>query len=108
MHCVASSGRAANCFGLIHGFGFASVLAYLGLLQEALVGFNLHVEAGQMAIVIAFVPLAFWPRGTAFYRKGVLTWGSLGVAVIAAWRFVQRGLDIRGGLTHCQAETSTD
>ncbi|MGZ8267693.1 MAG: HupE/UreJ family protein, partial [Burkholderiales bacterium] len=44
-------------FGLIHGFGFASVLAELGLprdtLLTALVGFNLGVEAGQLVVVAA-------------------------------------------------------
>ena len=69
----------AFVFGLVHGFGFASVLADLGLPQNALVlalvGFNVGVELGQMAIVLAFVPLAFWLRTTVFYRKGVLTVG---------------------------------
>ena len=48
----------AFAFGLIHGFGFASVLADLGLPQGALllalVGFNLGVEIGQLAIVSGF------------------------------------------------------
>ena len=51
----------AFAFGLIHGFGFASVLADLGLPQGALllalVGFNLGVEVGQLAIVGVLVPL---------------------------------------------------
>ncbi len=55
-------------FGLIHGFGFASVLVDLGLPREtlvlALVGFNLGVEAGQLAIVALFLPLAFALRRT--------------------------------------------
>ena len=59
---------AAFAFGLIHGFGFASVLADLGLprgpLALALVGFNLGVELGQLAIVAAFLPLAFALRAT--------------------------------------------
>ena len=42
-------------FGLVHGFGFASVLADLGLPRDALllalVGFNVGVELGQLAIV---------------------------------------------------------
>jgi hypothetical protein len=42
-------------FGLIHGFGFASVLMELGLPTErlavALFGFNVGVELGQLAIV---------------------------------------------------------
>ena len=42
-------------FGLIHGFGFASVLMEIGLpaerLASALFGFNLGVEIGQLGIV---------------------------------------------------------
>jgi len=90
----------AFAFGLVHGFGFASVLADLGLPQNALVvalvGFNLGVELGQMAIVVAFVPLAFWLRGTRLYRQGVLIFGSLLVALVAAYWFVQRAFDVQG------------
>ncbi|HEX3914408.1 MAG TPA: HupE/UreJ family protein [Steroidobacteraceae bacterium] len=43
-------------FGLIHGFGFAADLLQLQLpahrLAELLVGFNLGVEAGQLALVV--------------------------------------------------------
>ena len=91
----------AFCFGLIHGFGFASVLADLGLPQNALVlalvGFNLGVEVGQLAIVAVFLPVAFLLRGTGFYRRGVLTFGSALIALIALWWFVQRAFDIQGG-----------
>ena len=84
----------AFVFGLIHGFGFASVLVDLGLptnaLVLALVGFNVGVELGQLAIVALFLPLAFWLRGTAFYRVGVLKGGSLIVALLATWWLVQR------------------
>ena len=84
----------AFAFGLLHGFGFASVLADLGLpknaLVLALVGFNVGVELGQLAIVAVFLPLAFWLRGTAFYRVGVLKGGSLVVALLATWWLVQR------------------
>jgi hypothetical protein len=48
-------------FGLIHGFGFASVLMEVGLPQQrllpALLGFNIGVEIGQVAIVAALVAL---------------------------------------------------
>jgi len=92
----------AFAFGLIHGFGFASVLADLGLPQDALavalVGFNLGVELGQVAIVALFVPIAFALRRTAFYRHGVLTFGSILVALIAAYWFVQRAFDVEGPL----------
>jgi hypothetical protein len=53
----------AFAFGLIHGFGFASVLAELGLPREtlllSLLAFNLGVELGQLAIVAAFLPTAY-------------------------------------------------
>jgi hypothetical protein len=60
-------------FGLVHGFGFASVLADLGLPRDALllalVGFNVGVEAGQLAIVCAFLPAAYLSRRTWAYRR---------------------------------------
>ena len=84
----------AFVFGLVHGFGFASVLADLGLPQGALVlalvGFNAGVEVGQLTIVAVFLPLAFWLRGTRFYRVGVLIGGSLLVALLASWWLAQR------------------
>ncbi len=90
----------AFVFGLIHGFGFASALADLGLPQGALalalVGFNLGVELGQLAIVVAFVPVAFWLRRTVFYRVGVLTFGSILVAIVASYWFIQRAFDVQG------------
>jgi hypothetical protein len=48
----------AFCFGLVHGFGFAGVLSEIALPQgrllPALLGFNLGVELGQLALVAAF------------------------------------------------------
>ena len=89
----------AFCFGLIHGFGFASVLLDLGLPQGALalalVGFNLGVEAGQLVIVGLFLPLAFALRRTWFYRAVVMTGGSGAIVVIAALWFVERSLNLR-------------
>ena len=81
-------------FGLIHGFGFASVLVDLGLPREALalalVGFNLGVEVGQLAIVALFLPLAFALRRTAFYRRTVMLGGSLLIAALAGVWLVER------------------
>jgi len=89
----------AFAFGLIHGFGFASVLADLGLPQGtlllALVGFNLGVEAGQLAIVCTFLPLAFLLRRTGFYRRLVFTGGSAAIALIAAVWLTERVFDIK-------------
>jgi hypothetical protein len=90
----------AFVFGLIHGFGFASALADLGLPQGALalalVGFNLGVELGQMVIVSAFVPVAFWLRTTAFYRRWFMPIGSIVIALVALYWFVQRAFDFQG------------
>ena len=47
-------------FGLVHGFGFASVLSAYGLgaqVASGLFGFNLGVELGQAVIVTALLPL---------------------------------------------------
>ena len=88
----------AFAFGLIHGFGFASVLADLGLppnaLVTALIGFNIGVELGQLAIVAIFLPLAFWLRATKFYQVGVFKWGSVLIALMALYWFVQRAFDL--------------
>jgi hypothetical protein len=89
----------AFCFGLIHGFGFASVLTDLGLprgvLAVALVGFNLGVEAGQIAIVGIFLPLAYLLRRTRLYRDFVLVGGSSAIVAVAALWFVERAFDLK-------------
>lgn len=89
---------AAFVFGLIHGFGFASVLLDLGLPQSSLVaslfGFNLGVEIGQLAIVAVFLPLAWLLRKTWFYRQ-LMTVGSLLIAIIAAIWLLERVADIK-------------
>lgn len=81
-------------FGLIHGFGFASVLADLGLPRDALllalVGFNLGVEAGQLAIVAAFLPLAYASRRTAAYRRIIFAGGSALIALVASVWLAER------------------
>lgn len=54
---------ASASFGLLHGFGFASVLADLGLPEQqagmALLAFNLGVEIGQLIFVLVLL-IAFW------------------------------------------------
>ena len=59
-------------FGLIHGFGFASVLMDIGLptgrLVPALLGFNLGVEIGQLGIVALL-----WAIGTFIARRFATT-----------------------------------
>jgi hypothetical protein len=86
--------RLAFLFGLVHGFGFASVLLDLGLpasaLLAALGGFNIGVELGQLAIVGVFLPLAWWLRHTRFYRWVVVAGGSAAVVVLGVFWTVQR------------------
>jgi hypothetical protein len=86
-------------FGLIHGFGFASVLAELGLPADALVisllGFNAGVEVGQMAIVAAFLPVAYVLRNTRFYLRGVFVVGSWLTMLVAFVWLVERAFDLK-------------
>ncbi len=90
---------AAFAFGLVHGFGFAGALQDLGLpsgsLALSLVGFNVGVELGQLALVAAFLPLAFSMRASSAYRRGVLA-GGIGrvIAAIAMVWFVERAFDV--------------
>ena len=90
---------AALVFGLIHGFGFASVLSDLGLPQSslllALVGFNVGVEIGQLAIVAVFLPTAYLLRRTFFYRRIIFNAGSGAVILIASVWLAERALDIK-------------
>ena len=85
---------AAFVFGLLHGFGFAGVLGDLGLPKGAaavaLAGFNVGVELGQLAIVAAFVPLAYGLRSTWIYRQVMVRGGSACIAVLATAWLVQR------------------
>ena len=82
-------------FGLIHGFGFASVLKEFGLPQEALgwslFSFNVGVELGQLAIVLVVASaLALirrrWPRTD----KAIVVGGSAVVIAAGAYWFVER------------------
>ncbi len=97
---VVAHGRwiAAFAFGLLHGFGFAGALQDLGLpagsLALSLAGFNIGVELGQLAIVAAFLPLAFALRKTWSYRRLVLAGGSTAIAAVATVWFAERAFDV--------------
>lgn len=88
----------AFAFGFIHGLGFASALSGLDLPPAAMAvslgGFNVGVEIGQEAIVLAFLPVAFLLRHTRFYRVVVLRWGSLLIVAIASGWLIQRAFGI--------------
>lgn len=90
--------QIAFVFGLVHGFGFASVLNDLGLPQGALIrsliGFNVGVEIGQMAIVAVLLPLAYWIRDKAVYRRVVFHGGSIAIALVAGVWFIERAFEV--------------
>jgi hypothetical protein len=89
---------AALALGLLHGFGFASTLADLGLpagsLAVTLLGFNLGVELGQLACVAAFLPLAFLLRGSLLYRRAMLLGGSVAIALVACVWLAERAFGV--------------
>jgi len=82
-------------FGLVHGFGFASVLQQFGLPREALgvslAAFNIGVEIGQACIVLAALPLlALIRRRSEQLSMRAIAAGSWGVVLAGGWWFVQR------------------
>jgi HupE / UreJ protein len=89
----------AFVFGLVHGFGFASVLIDLNLptdtLAVSLVGFNLGVEIGQLAVVGALLPLAYVARHTTVYPRRVVWLGSFAIAMVASGWLVDRAFDLK-------------
>lgn len=74
-------------FGLLHGFGFASVLMELeipqAVLMQALLGFNVGVEFGQLILVLLLFPLAYVLRASKFYQVPIL-YGSAAITLILA------------------------
>lgn len=83
-------------FGLIHGFGFASVLREMGVAaREGGVGlplfaFNLGVEVGQILVAAVALPLIWrFRRQDYFLRRAVPACSALVALAGAVW-FVQR------------------
>ena len=97
---------AAGAFGLIHGLGFAAALGVGGLprasLAWSLLWFNVGVELGQLAVVVAVVGAVWlgrrsigkrWIVGPHVHRAACYTLGAVG-----AWWLLERVLDLlRGG-----------
>ncbi len=86
------------CFGLIHGFSFANTLKAHELPPDAkakcLFLFNLGVEAGQLAVVLVFVPAAVLiarSEHAARARRGI----SAAIALVGLACFVDRAFNLR-------------
>jgi hypothetical protein len=81
-------------FGLVHGFGFASVLRELHLprsgVAAALITFNLGVEVGQVCIVALAVPLFSLLRRTRWFEPLGTSLCSAAVGCLGLVWLVQR------------------
>ena len=83
-------------FGLFHGFGFANVMAPLGLEMQSLVpsilGFNVGVEIGQLLIICAVFPVLYLLRNWSYYELLVVRLGSAGMIALSLVWFVKRAI----------------
>jgi hypothetical protein len=81
-------------FGIVHGFGFAGALTELGLARgqrvASLLGFNLGVEFGQLAVVVLLLPVLFALRGRRWYSRIALPAASVAIAGLASAWMLQR------------------
>ena len=80
-------------FGLVHRFGFSTILRELDLpragMAVSLVFFNLGVEAGQVAIVLVAVPMLAMLARRPGHRRAVVGASYALLAIGAVW-FIQR------------------
>ncbi len=85
---------ATTCFGLVHGFGFAGFLMETGILGTSLfiplLGFNLGVEVGQLALVAVALGIAALSRGKV--PRVVTPMLAAGLCGIGVYWFVARTL----------------
>lgn len=81
-------------FGLIHGFGFAGALGEIQVpkadVPKALLGFNLGVEAGQVAILALVLPLIMHARKREWFEKRGVRLASWAIAAVGLVWFVAR------------------
>ena len=84
--------------GLFHGLGFASVMGHLPFrmveLLKCVIGFNIGVELGQIAIVSVIFPILFLMRRNRMYVPVVIVGVSIVLIFIAATWFIQRSFDL--------------
>jgi hypothetical protein len=88
----------AFTFGLLHGFGFAAALQetlgdYSGTFAMTLLGFNLGVETGQLAIVLPLFPLLYLGRNQPWYR-GLLFAVSAVTLLLASMWLIERSFAV--------------
>jgi hypothetical protein len=90
---AAGRWRITFAFGLVHGFGFASILREMQLPREGLIAsllaFNLGVEAGQLVVVLLAYPMVLLVQRSR-RRRMIVTVASSAVLVVAIGWFLQR------------------
>lgn len=81
-------------FGLLHGMGFAGALLDLeldrGEFLPALLGFNVGVELGQLAVLLLAAAALGWARSRPSYPVRVVIPGSLLIAAMGAYWTLDR------------------
>ncbi len=81
-------------FGLLHGLGFASVLGEFGLptgqFIPALIGFNVGVEVGQLAVIAAAFLLVGAFLNKEWYRRAIAIPASVAIAAVGAFWVIER------------------
>jgi hypothetical protein len=82
-------------FGLLHGLGFAGVLADFGMPQNdfvvALISFNIGVELGQLAVItMAFVVLKSWFKDQQLYHRVIVRPGSVFISITGVYLVLER------------------
>jgi hydrogenase/urease accessory protein HupE len=82
-------------FGLLHGLGFAGVLADFGMPEDdfavALISFNVGVELAQLTVIaLAFAAVGFWFRHKEWYRKVIIIPGSAMISITGLLWTLQR------------------
>lgn len=81
-------------FGLVHGLGFASILQELGVAKGQilvpLLGFNLGVESGQLALAVIALPLWLRWRQSPRYSPRVVPAVSIAIAAVGLFWLFQR------------------
>lgn len=86
----------AALFGIVHGFGFAATLTSLklpfGKTLEALIGFNLGVEMGQLIIFMMIIPLLLLIKKYSNYHPQFMRSSALGVLIIGCYWFIERAI----------------
>jgi hydrogenase/urease accessory protein HupE len=85
-------------FGLVHGFGFASVLREMGVtsgttgIAVPLLSFNLGVEIGQVTIAAIVLPMIWRARQSALFGRYAVPICSSLVIALGAWWLLERTL----------------